>query len=51
VLAVQRQPGANTVAVVDNIKALLPQFREVIPAAVNLDVADRPLLQHPPIRA
>ena len=38
VLAIQRQPGANTVAVVDNIKKLLPQFREEIPAAVNLDV-------------
>jgi hydrophobic/amphiphilic exporter-1 (mainly G- bacteria), HAE1 family len=38
VLAVQRQPGANTVEVVDNIKKLLPQFRNVIPAAVNLDI-------------
>src|SRR5450755_3504169 len=38
VLAVQRQPGANTVEVVDNIKKLLPQFRTHIPAAVNLDV-------------
>ena len=34
VLAVQRQPGANTVAVVDNIKKLLPQFRNQIPATV-----------------
>jgi HAE1 family hydrophobic/amphiphilic exporter-1 len=39
VLAVQRQPGANTVQVVDDIKRLLPQFREEIPAAVKLDVA------------
>ena len=39
VLAVQRQPGANTVQVVDQIKALLPQFREEIPRAVHLDVA------------
>ncbi len=38
VLAIQRQPGANTVAVVDNIKKLLPQFREQVPAAVQLDV-------------
>jgi HAE1 family hydrophobic/amphiphilic exporter-1 len=38
VLAVQRQPGANTVEVVDNIRKLLPQFREQIPAAVHLDV-------------
>jgi hydrophobic/amphiphilic exporter-1 (mainly G- bacteria), HAE1 family len=38
VLAIQRQPGANTVAVVDNIKRLMPQFREQIPAAVKMDV-------------
>jgi len=38
ILAIQRQPGANTVAVVDNIKKLLPQFQEQIPAAVHLDV-------------
>jgi len=39
VLAVLRQPGANTVEVVDNIRKLLPQFREEIPAGVKLDVA------------
>ncbi|MCX8036880.1 MAG: efflux RND transporter permease subunit [Candidatus Sumerlaeia bacterium] len=38
VLAVQRQPGTNTVEVVDAIKKLLPQFRAQIPAAVNIDV-------------
>jgi HAE1 family hydrophobic/amphiphilic exporter-1 len=38
VLAVQRQPGANTVEVVDNVKKLLPQFRAAVPAAVHLDV-------------
>ena len=38
ILAVQRQPGANTVAVVDNIKKLLPQFEDRIPASVKLDV-------------
>ncbi len=37
-LAVQRQPGTNTVAVVDSIRALLPQFREQLPASVSLDV-------------
>src|SRR5207245_8773072 len=37
-MAVQRQPGTNTVAVVDSIKALMPQFREQLPASVNLDV-------------
>jgi HAE1 family hydrophobic/amphiphilic exporter-1 len=38
VLAIQRQPGANTVAVVDNIKKMLPQFGEQVPAAVKLDI-------------
>jgi HAE1 family hydrophobic/amphiphilic exporter-1 len=38
VLAIQRQPGANTVAVVDHIKKLLPQFRQQVPAAVHLDI-------------
>ena len=38
VLAIQRQPGTNTVEVVDNIKALLPHFREQIPPSVNLDI-------------
>ncbi len=44
VLAVQRQPGANTVQVVDSIKKLMPEFRAAIPAAISLDVAiDRSL--------
>ncbi len=38
VLAVQRQPGTNTVAVVEAIKKILPDFRKQIPAAVNMDV-------------
>ncbi len=38
VLTVQRQPGVNTVAVVDEIKRQLPNLRAAIPAAVNLDV-------------
>ena len=38
VLAIQRQPGANTVKVVQDIKALLPGFQEQLPAALNLDV-------------
>jgi HAE1 family hydrophobic/amphiphilic exporter-1 len=37
VLAIQRQPGTNTVEVVDSIRALLPQFRALVPASVNLD--------------
>jgi len=37
-MAVQRQPGTNTVAVVDAIKALIPQFKQQLPASVNLDI-------------
>jgi HAE1 family hydrophobic/amphiphilic exporter-1 len=36
VLAIQRQPGTNTVEVVDAVRALMPSFREQLPAAVNL---------------
>ncbi|HEV8414074.1 MAG TPA: efflux RND transporter permease subunit [Bryobacteraceae bacterium] len=35
---VQRQPGTNTVEIVDSIKALFPEFRAQLPPAVNLDV-------------
>jgi HAE1 family hydrophobic/amphiphilic exporter-1 len=38
VLAIQRQPGTNTVEVVDSIKKLLPTFRLQMPASVKLDV-------------
>lgn len=38
VLAIQRQPGTNTVEVVDSIKNLLPSFRAQMPASVNLDI-------------
>jgi HAE1 family hydrophobic/amphiphilic exporter-1 len=38
VLAVQRQPGVNTVEVVDKISEMLPSFRSQIPAAVSLDI-------------
>ncbi len=37
-LTIQRQPGTNTVAVVDAIRNLLPTFRQQLPAAVSLDV-------------
>lgn len=37
VLAIQRQPGTNTVEVVDSIKKLLPVFRMQIPPSVKLD--------------
>jgi HAE1 family hydrophobic/amphiphilic exporter-1 len=38
VLAIQRQPGTNTVQVVDLIKQLLPTFRSQMPASVDLTV-------------
>jgi HAE1 family hydrophobic/amphiphilic exporter-1 len=38
ILAIQRQPGTNTVEVVDAIKRLLPTFREQMPASVSLHV-------------
>ncbi len=38
ILAIQRQPGTNTVEVVNAIKKLLPQFRTQIPASVNLNI-------------
>ena len=38
VLAIKRQPGTNTVQVVDGIKRVLPQLRAQIPAAVAVDV-------------
>jgi HAE1 family hydrophobic/amphiphilic exporter-1 len=42
VLAVQKQPGVNTVEVVDRVRKLLPTFRSQLPASVALDVlADR----------
>jgi hydrophobic/amphiphilic exporter-1 (mainly G- bacteria), HAE1 family len=37
VLAIQRQPGVNTVEVADSIKKLLPAFRQQIPASVSID--------------
>ena len=39
-LAIQRQPDANTVEVVDGIKALLPTLRAQIPAAIELHVVN-----------
>jgi HAE1 family hydrophobic/amphiphilic exporter-1 len=35
-LAIQRQPDANTVAVVDAVKAALPTFREQMPDSVTI---------------
>ena len=38
VLNIQRQPGANIIAVVDRIKTLLPQLKASIPPAVKLQI-------------
>ncbi len=38
VLAIQRQPGTNTIEVVDAVKKLLPTFREQVPPSVNINV-------------
>ena len=38
-LAINRQPGTNTVDVVDGIRKLLPEFRREIPGAVQLSIA------------
>jgi len=37
-LSIQRQPGTNTVEVVQRIKALLPSFQEQIPPSVKLTI-------------
>ncbi|HEV2652773.1 MAG TPA: efflux RND transporter permease subunit [Rhizomicrobium sp.] len=38
VLAIQRQPGSNTIEVVDEIKRILPSFDRILPASVSLDI-------------
>src|SRR4051812_10708440 len=38
ILNIQRQPGANTIEVVDRIKGLLPQLQAALPAAVAVHV-------------
>jgi HAE1 family hydrophobic/amphiphilic exporter-1 len=37
VLAIQRQPGTNTIEVVDTIKRLLPTFRAEVPPAIDIE--------------
>lgn len=37
-LAIQRQPGSNTIQVVDSIRALLPVFQQQLPAALKMEV-------------
>ena len=38
ILAVQRQPGTNTIAIVDAIRKLLPRFRSIMPPAMHLSI-------------
>jgi len=38
ILAIQRQPGTNTVAIVDTLEKLLPTFRSQIPAAIEMEI-------------
>ncbi|NVN99173.1 MAG: efflux RND transporter permease subunit [Geobacteraceae bacterium] len=38
VLAIQRQPGTNTIEVVDAIKQQIPSFRSQLPGSVNLNI-------------
>ncbi|MSQ50522.1 MAG: efflux RND transporter permease subunit [Betaproteobacteria bacterium] len=38
ILAIQRQPGTNTIQMVDRIKQLLPTFRAEVPVGINIDV-------------
>ena len=38
ILNIQRQPGANIITVVDSVKALLPQLRASLPAAVKVQI-------------
>ena len=38
VLAIQRQPGTNTIEVTDGVKNLLPVFRAELPPSVHMDI-------------
>ena len=38
ILNIQRQPGANTIQVVDRIKQLLPQLKATLPAGIDVSV-------------
>ena len=48
VLQVFKQPGTNTVEIVDRLNSLMPTFRNQLPPAVNLDVPHRPPLEKYP---
>jgi HAE1 family hydrophobic/amphiphilic exporter-1 len=37
-LAVQRQPGTNTIEIVDNIRKLIPRFYSMVPPSIDLSI-------------
>jgi multidrug efflux pump len=39
---VTKQPGANVISVVDNIRAIMPELQGALPAAINLQVINDP---------
>src|SRR6201987_4647392 len=50
-IAIQKAPGANTVALVDTIKALMPKLQQSIPPAVHVDLMlDRTLVTRAAVR-
>ena len=40
ILNVQRQPGANVIATVDQIKRILPQLESTLPTGMHVDIAN-----------
>jgi multidrug efflux pump len=40
ILNVQRQPGANVIATVDQIKRILPQLESTLPAGMHVDIVN-----------
>jgi hydrophobic/amphiphilic exporter-1 (mainly G- bacteria), HAE1 family len=38
ILAIQRQPGTNTIEIVNAVKKLLPSFKAIMPPAMNLAI-------------
>ncbi|HWB54672.1 MAG TPA: efflux RND transporter permease subunit, partial [Tepidisphaeraceae bacterium] len=38
IMNIQRQPGANTIAVVNRVKQLLPQLKEALPPGVDVSI-------------
>ncbi|MGH7048470.1 MAG: efflux RND transporter permease subunit, partial [Stellaceae bacterium] len=50
-LAIQRQPGANTMQLVDTIKAMMPRLEAMIPPSVKVDLlSDRSVMIRAAVR-